>query len=92
MRNFSFLIYLKSLDSQIEKKMCQDSMKKCWIEQMKEKEQQKDDEKDLIQKLEEENEKQRKLEEEKEAELARQRQEEVKELKNYLLNQMEEVK
>lgn len=45
-----------------------------------------------MQKLEEENEKQRKLEEEREVEVARKKQEEMRQLKNYLLNQIQEVK
>lgn len=53
---------------------------------------QKADEEKLMEKLEEENERQRKLVAEKEAELVRQREEEVKQLKNYLLNQMQEMK
>lgn len=76
----------------LKKNRCQESMKKCWIEQMKEKQRQKEKEKELMQKLEEENEKQRKLEEEREVEVARKKQEEMRQLKNYLLNQIQEVK
>lgn len=67
-------------------------MKNCWIEQIKEKESQKENEREMMQKLEEEIAKQREIEEEHEKELVRKKQEEMKELKNFLLNQMEEVK
>ena len=67
-------------------------MKKCLIEQIREKQQQEEYEKRLMQKLDEENERQRILEEERETELGCKRQEETRELKNYLLNQMQEVK
>lgn len=67
-------------------------MNKCWTQQMKEKQMQKEYERKLALRLEEENAKKRLLDEELQREMNMKKKEEMKKLQNYLLSQMEEVK
>lgn len=74
------------------KKFLQESMKKCWNEQMEEKQAQKERERGLALKLEEENARRLLLEEELAKATFAKKKEEMKKLQSYLLMQMEEMK